>query len=111
MTEFKPGDIVDIEIRGAEVVRDDGSSLVTKKPWFTAANIRFLTNHESVTIKKRSPEVRTGDVWRTVDGELWAVTSVSEGYWFLSLNEFDNCKPENFPLEGAELLTRLPEER
>lgn len=68
MTDFKPGDIVDVEIRGAVVLGASAHSMemdhpATGRVWIELADGGF-------TITRRPPTPQAGDVWRMANGDL-----------------------------------------
>lgn len=82
MSDFKPGEIVDITIKGAQVDEVGRNGLHVVMPNGTTAHIE-LSNYEGITIERVAPAEwppRPGDLWRDQHGAVWfAADLVDDG--------------------------------
>lgn len=76
MREPKPGDIVDVEIRGARVVEVTDGSLVIDSP---SLDMATLYPAHDVTVKLRAPQPQAGDVWILADGHAYHFLENGDG--------------------------------
>ena len=75
MSEFKPGDIVDITIEGARVRAIRGEDTVDHLSYETQGGfVASVALTESVTVERVAPAEwppRPGDVWLDAEGRAW----------------------------------------
>lgn len=82
MSEYKPGEIVDITIKGARVRNqhdgDDGLDVLTVI-YGQHNTVAHLSLDDSVTVERIAPAEwppRPGDLWRDNGGELWFAVEI-----------------------------------
>lgn len=66
MTQFKPGDRVDVVIRGAEIMSCPvgDTRIIIQKPWAESYRRTTIdTNHPSVEVTLCPPVPQAGEVW------------------------------------------------
>lgn len=114
MTEFKIGDIVDVEIKRARVQLVDPHRILLASK---ANSIWAYLTDDSMTITKQTPKLQFGDVWREPGGRLWFVNMAyprSKGAWLTSDDGHERSsidwELESVNLADAELLFRKPQE-
>lgn len=75
-TDFKPGDVVDIEIKGAKVTIVDGRFMEfqTQDP---DEHLSLNLPVPGVTITRRAPQPQAGDVWRIEGWGTCFVTGIN----------------------------------
>lgn len=109
MTDFQPGDIVDITITGAKVteILDDGGISIR----VGSGDYLWLVPTADVTVVRRAPQPQPGDVWRLRPDRVVHITRDRfDNYELWAISPEDNR--ETLPISDvdftdAELLFRL----
>lgn len=100
MTDFKPGDKVDITITGAKIQERlmTGVRIAYGSEMEYCQDVFLFTDVGDVTITRQAPKPQPGDVWRLNTGELVAVYRCGPGehYQFLYKQDWGNLSKLDF---------------